>query len=96
MKVHKLNKFEEQPGNLPQYRWYVECSCGFQARLATEQAAKSQYDNHLMYHGVTPYFSNLVNVVEEEKSQVKGQESKENGLKQLGTPAGSWKPVGAA
>lgn len=67
-KEHKLVKIEEQTQNRADLRWYVECSCGFQGRTGTEVAAKSQYDNHLMYHGGEPYFSKLAESVEKAKS----------------------------
>lgn len=61
--VHQLVKIEEQTGNFPQYRWYVECSCGFQARLANETAVQGQYNSHLAYHGCEPVQFNSVEVV---------------------------------
>jgi len=56
---HGLVKIEEQTGNLPQYKWYVECECGFQARLPHEANVKSQFDAHLTYHGQPVYFATL-------------------------------------
>lgn len=61
--VHKLVKDEFQSGNRVGLQYYVECSCGFQGRTGTEQAARSQFDNHLVYHGEEPYFSKLVEEV---------------------------------
>ena len=52
--VHKLVKYEYQPQSFEPYRHYVECSCGFQSRQSTEEAARSQYDSHLLAHGVQP------------------------------------------
>lgn len=74
---HKLNKYEYQSQNRVSLQHYVECSCGFQGRSGTEQAAKSQYDNHLVYHGSEPYFSKLVEAVEEKKPEVIKEEVKE-------------------
>lgn len=86
MKEHKLVKIEEQTGNRVGLQHYVECSCGFQARVGTEQAAKSQYDSHLVYNGSEPYFSNLATTVEDKKPEA---------TKPL-TPASSgWTPDGA-
>lgn len=85
MKEHKLVKIEYQSGNREGLQHYVECSCGFQARVGTEQAAKSQFDSHLMYHGKEAYFSKLADVVEDKKPEA---------TKPL-TPAGSgWQPDG--
>jgi hypothetical protein len=69
VKEHKLVKQEFQSGNRLGLQHYVECSCGFQGRLGTEQAAKSQFDNHLVYHGCGPYFSKLVLPEEESKQE---------------------------
>jgi hypothetical protein len=80
IKEHKLVKSEFQSGNRLGLQYYVECSCGFQGRLGTEQAAKSQFDNHLVYHGNEPYFSKLASPVEETEQK---------------TPKTEWKPVGA-
>lgn len=77
---HKLVKIEFQSQNRIDLRWYVECSCGFQGRTGTEVAAKSQFDNHLMYHGSEPYFSKLAKAVEEKKPEA---------------PKTEWKPTGA-
>lgn len=86
--VHKLVKIEEQTQNRQGLQWYIECSCGFQARVGTEQAAKSQYDNHLMYHGCEAYFSKLVDGVEEKESETTTVQAPL-------TPEGSgWKPTG--
>ncbi len=52
MEKHELVKYEYQPNSFEQYRHYVECTCGFQARLGTEEAAKSQFENHATSHGV--------------------------------------------
>ena len=52
MAKHELVKYEYQPGSFEQFRHYVECTCGFQARLGTEVAAKSQFENHAASHGV--------------------------------------------
>jgi len=89
--VHGLAKIEEQTQNFSQYRWYVECVCGFQSRLGTESAVKSQFDNHLKQHGCEPYFSNLVEPVEE---QTKVSDTKPTGQQgqDVSVP---WKPVGA-
>jgi hypothetical protein len=84
--VHKLVKTEFQQGNRLGLQYYVECSCGFQGRLGTEQAAKSQFDNHLINHGNEPYFSKMVEPVEK-KEQEK--------TKPVLTNMGSWKPTGA-
>lgn len=53
---HSLVKYEEQPTNTPQFRYCVECSCGFASKLATEEAVKSQFDAHLRAHGCDPYY----------------------------------------
>jgi len=91
---HKLVKTEFQQQNKVGLQYYVECSCGFQGRLGTEQAAKSQYDNHLIYHGKEPYFSTLAGAVEDKTSEAPKEEVK-SGITPLGGVAGSWKPVGA-
>lgn len=52
MVEHKLVKLEEHPGSYPQYRGYVECSCGFQARVPTKALAESQFKAHLSNHGI--------------------------------------------
>jgi len=83
---HKLVKTEFQSGNRVGLQYYVECSCGFQGRLGTEQAAKSQYDTHLMYHGCEPYFSKMVESVENTKQEATKEEVKK---------VSSWKPIGA-
>jgi hypothetical protein len=57
--THALLKYEYQPGSFVPYRHFVACTCGFQARLETEEAAKSQFDNHLTAHGAKPYFASL-------------------------------------
>jgi hypothetical protein len=67
---HIFVKYEYQPKNYEQYRYFCECKCGFQTRLATEQAAKSQFDAHLMAHGEKPYFDGL----EREKVVNQGKE----------------------
>jgi hypothetical protein len=79
---HKLAKYEYQPQNRSDLQHYVECSCGWQGRSGTEQASKSQFDNHLMYHGKEPYFSKLAQAVAEKESTANSKE-------------GEWKPVGA-
>lgn len=56
---HGLVKYEYQPNSFAQYRYYCECLCGFQCRLGTEQASKSQFDSHLMAHGMDAYFATL-------------------------------------
>jgi hypothetical protein len=58
-KVHKLVKSEFQSENRVGLQYYVECSCGFQGRLGTKQAAESQFDNHLVASGTKLYFSKL-------------------------------------
>lgn len=55
---HSLVKYEYQSQSFPAYRHYVECTCGFQTRQSTEEAAKSQFDNHLVNHNEKPYFAN--------------------------------------
>jgi hypothetical protein len=54
---HGLVMYEYQPNSYEQYRHYVECKCGFQTRMGTEAAAKSQFDNHLVHHGKEPHYS---------------------------------------
>ena len=81
VKEHKLVKSEFQSGNRPGLQYYVECSCGFQGRMGTEQAAKSQFDNHLVYHGNEPYFSKLAPPVEESKQETSKTEWKPKGAK---------------
>lgn len=51
VRIHKLVKLEQHTSNFPQYQWYVECSCGFQARVGQEIHAQSQFNAHLQYHG---------------------------------------------
>jgi hypothetical protein len=55
--VHKLIVLKEVPGNFSQYKYYAECVCGFQCRVGTEAAAKSQFDNHLLANGAEEYFA---------------------------------------
>ncbi len=93
MAEHKLVKAEHQPGNKVGLQYYVECSCGFQGRLGTEQAAKSQFDNHLVYHGSEPFFSKMAESVENKEQSSK--EEVKSGIKPIGSVAG-WKPTGAA
>lgn len=88
---HKLVKSEFQSGNRKDLQYYVECSCGFQGRMGTEQASKDQFDNHLKYHNEESYFSKMVGEVEETKPE----DNKSQGIRPL-TPASSdWKPTGA-
>jgi hypothetical protein len=69
--AHVLVTYKYQPTSYPQYRFYCECSCGFQCRLATKEASQSQFDNHLRAHGQTEYFSRqtpaALNISEETK-----------------------------
>lgn len=67
-------------GNLPQFKHYAECACGFQTRQGTEAAAKSQLDNHRTAHGFETFFEKLAPTVAGEKQE---------------TPKAEWKPVGA-
>jgi hypothetical protein len=59
MVEHGLVKYEYQPNSFTQYRHYCECKCGFQCRLGTEAASKSQFDNHLKAHGLDPKFMDV-------------------------------------
>lgn len=52
--THVLGKVVEQTNNLPPYRWYGTCSCGFATRQATQALVESQLDAHLTSHGVVP------------------------------------------
>ena len=56
---HGLVKYEYQVNSYEQYRHYCECKCGWQCRVGTEAAAKSQFDNHLEHHQVKAHFKNL-------------------------------------
>lgn len=38
--------------NLPNFKYEGYCTCGFQTKQATEEAAKSQMENHLTVNGV--------------------------------------------
>jgi hypothetical protein len=97
---HGLLKYEYQPKNYEQYRYFCECKCGFQTRLATEQAAKSQFDAHLMAHGEKPYFEGLerekvVNQGKEKWSPFGGNNTVNNDTGDLPAPhvhKQEWKP----
>lgn len=90
MKVHGLVKLEEQIGNFPQFRWFVECKCGFQARVGTQEAARSQFNNHLVYHGNEPHFTRPV--VTEEAPPLTPADS--SGFTPVKPTGGGLKPVG--
>ena len=83
--VHNLVKSEEQPGNLPNYRYYVECSCGWQARSERKEVAESQHANHQQYHGYNPPSKEDLEApkntqeMEAAKKQSNQQEKKESG-----------------
>jgi hypothetical protein len=66
--VHKLVTSKFQSQNRLGLQYYVECSCGFQGRLGTEQAAHSQFDAHLMYNNTEPYFSKLAEALAAKES----------------------------
>ena len=85
---HKLVKSEFQAGNKEGLQYYVECSCGFQGRLGTKEAAESQLNNHLMVNNAQP----SVNVTSGVKVEEAKQEAPKGGLTKLG---GGWKPFGA-
>jgi hypothetical protein len=55
--THFVKSIKELVGNLPAYKWYGECSCGFQTRMPTEQNVHSQLAAHLATHGVTTKFT---------------------------------------
>jgi len=40
-------KVTQVPGNLPQFRWMVECTCGWQGRFGQEVNAKSAGASHV-------------------------------------------------
>lgn len=67
---HSKVKYEYQPNSYESYRHYVECECGFQARVGTEEAAKSQLDSHLVSNGLKPHFKESV-----DKKEVKKEET---------------------
>lgn len=94
---HSLVKYEYQSGNKVGSQHYIECSCGFQGRLGTKEAAQSQFDNHLQAHGNESYFSSLATKVEDKKPETSTTQVK-SGLTPIGSagqPAGAWKPLGA-
>lgn len=77
--IHNIKVSEQHSGNLPNYRWYIECTCGNQMRMATEELAMSQFRAHQQFHG-------YVEPSEEEKNEPKNSQeaaalaSKESGL----------------
>jgi hypothetical protein len=65
---HGLVVYQVQLNSFEQYRHYCECKCGWQCRLATEEAAKSQFDAHMIQHGKPKHFANIK--TEEKKEEV--------------------------
>jgi 6-phosphogluconolactonase/glucosamine-6-phosphate isomerase/deaminase len=57
--THSLVKYEYQPASYVQYRHYVECTCGFQGRVGTKEAAESLFDSHLLGKGQKVHFASL-------------------------------------
>lgn len=66
---HVLVVYKYDANSFEQYRHYCECLCGWQCRLGTEEASKSQFDNHMIQHGKPKYFANLPK--EEKKEEAK-------------------------
>jgi hypothetical protein len=79
--VHKVVKLEEQTNNLPPYRWYGQCLCGFASRMATEDLVQSQLNAHLTNHGV------VASVLHTAPTPA--------GTTDTGKPTGTWTPLGA-
>lgn len=93
--VHGLLEQKELTQNYPQYRHYIKCKCGFEARLATKTAVETQFDAHLLYHGQEPYFSSLKK--EETKEVKKTEESttgSENGSSTTTPSSGGLRTLG--
>lgn len=44
--------FQDQPGNMANFRKTASCSCGFQTRQPRPELVVSQVIKHLEYHGV--------------------------------------------
>lgn len=51
---HGLAVAQFVPGNLPQYKYFRRCLCGFETRMQTAEAADTQFNSHLMAHNVSP------------------------------------------
>jgi len=94
MAVHSLVKYEYQPYSFPEYRHYVECTCGFQSRLSTKEAAQSQFNSHLAAHNTKlhefPVETTNVGVTSETGGWAPF--SKKSSIKPH-TPVAPWKPA---
>lgn len=78
---HGVSKLEEQGNNLPPYRWYGECLCGFATRQATEALVESQLNAHLAIYGIV--------------APVHVAAPPVPAASDSGKPKGTWVPLGA-
>jgi hypothetical protein len=74
---HILQDVVEVLTNFPAFRWLGTCSCGFQTRMSTKEAAESQLNSHLLAHGATPAINEVTRIkqVIADKNNAKGQVS---------------------
>ena len=71
MAEHKLVKYEYQLNSYEPYRHYAECTCGFQTRMSTKEAAQGQFNSHQIGKGVVPSFEDVMELNSKMKKSTK-------------------------